>query len=62
MNLVYADVELINAGDVALSKRNYIGEKEIKRLSINMLVNTGAYNLCINESIQEQLQEVMECD
>jgi clan AA aspartic protease len=56
MGLVYANVELINAGDVALSKRNYIGEEEIKRLSINMLVDTGAYNLCINESIQEQLQ------
>ncbi len=55
MGLVYADIELINAGDIALARRYYIGEEEIKRINLNILVDTGAYNLCINESIQQQL-------
>ena len=56
MGLVYADIELINAEDIALARRYFIGEDEVKRMRINALVDTGAYMLCINESIQEQLQ------
>jgi len=55
MGLVYADIELINSEDIALARRNIIGEEEIKRIHVNMLVDTGAYNLCINENIQQQL-------
>lgn len=56
MGLTYADVELINAGDIELARRFFIGEDEVKRLNINILVDTGAYNLCINETIQAQLE------
>ena len=56
MGLVYADVELINGIDLADAKRHMIGEDEIKRMSINILVDTGSYMLAINENIQEQLQ------
>ncbi len=55
MGLIYADIELINAGDITLARKYFIGQDEIKHLSIKMLVDTGAYNLCINESIQAQL-------
>jgi clan AA aspartic protease len=56
MDLVYADIELINGEDITLAKRAIIGEEEIKRMHVNALVDTGSYMLCINESIQEQLQ------
>lgn len=56
MGLVYADIELINGEDLTLAKKHYIGEEDVKRMDVKMLVDTGAYNLCINESIQEQLQ------
>jgi clan AA aspartic protease len=56
MGLVYADIELINGDDMALMRRNIIGEDEVKRMRINALVDTGSYMLCINENIQEQLQ------
>jgi clan AA aspartic protease len=56
MGLVYADVELINGDDEGLARRHYIGEEEIKRMPVNILVDTGSYMLAINESIQEQLQ------
>jgi clan AA aspartic protease len=55
MGLTYADIELINAGDIAMARKFVIGDDEIKRMNINILVDTGAYNLCINETIQEQL-------
>ena len=55
MGLVYADIELINTTDLEMARRHIIGEEEVKRIHVNMLVDTGAYNLCINESIQEQL-------
>jgi clan AA aspartic protease len=55
MGLVYADIELINGEDIVLARRHIIGEEEIKRMNINMLVDTISYYLCINETIQEQL-------
>ncbi|MEI6815525.1 MAG: hypothetical protein WCL14_02855, partial [Bacteroidota bacterium] len=55
MGLIYAEIELVNAEDVALARRHIIGEEEVKHMSMKMLVDTGAYNLCINENIQEQL-------
>src|SRR5689334_12784188 len=56
MGLVYAEVQLINGEDLLMARRNMIGEEEIKQMTVNALVDTGAYTLCINENIQEQLQ------
>jgi clan AA aspartic protease len=56
MGLVYANIELINSEDVSLARRHIIGEEEVKRMEVKMLVDSGAYNLCINEIVQEQLQ------
>jgi len=55
MGIVYAEIELINADDVAFAKRHIIGEEEVKRMKVNMLVDSGVYMMAINESIQEQL-------
>jgi clan AA aspartic protease len=55
MGLIYAEIELINSEDMMLARRNFIGEDEIKRMPVNMLVDTGSVYMCINESIQEQL-------
>jgi clan AA aspartic protease len=56
MGLIYADIELINAIDLGLARRFKIGEDEIKRMPVKMLVDTGSVYMCINESVQEQLQ------
>lgn len=56
MGLVYADVELINGGDMEMVRRGYMDKDEIKRMFVNILVDTGSYMLAINESIQEQMQ------
>jgi clan AA aspartic protease len=56
MGLIYADIELINGDDLALARKHIIGEEEIKRMRVNMLVDTGSVYMCINETVQEQLQ------
>ncbi len=76
MGLVYADVQIINGGDLELVRRNLMYKDEVKSMWVNILVDTGSYMLCINENIQAQLQlpvvekrnavtadgRVMECD
>lgn len=56
MDLVHAEIEIINGGDLEMVRRNLLDQDDVKRMTVTMLVDTGAYNLCINEEIQEQLQ------
>ena len=56
MGLIYADIELINGEDLTLAGKFIIGEDKVKRINLNALVDTGSYMLCINESIQQQMQ------
>lgn len=55
MGLVYAEIELINADDLALVRRFKLDKDEVKRIRLNMLADSGAYMMAINETIQEQL-------
>ncbi len=56
MGLIYANVELINGVDLVLAQRHIIGEDEVKRMNVKMLVDTGSIMLAINENIQEIMQ------
>jgi len=56
MGIVYADIELINSTDLVMARRNLIGEDEIKHMRLNILVDSGAYMMAINETIQSQLE------
>jgi len=56
MGTVYADIELINADDLALARRSILNKDEVKHMTVSMLVDSGAYMMAINETIQEQLQ------
>ena len=42
--------------DITLARKYIIGDEEIRKMTINMLVDTGSINLCINEEIQAQMQ------
>lgn len=55
MGMVYADIELINAAEKEMAKRHIIGSEEIKSIRVNMLVDSGAYTMAINETICQQL-------
>lgn len=56
MGLVYADIELINTVDQENARRHIIGEEEVRRIKLNVLVDSGAYMMAINETIQSQLE------
>ena len=55
MGLVYADIELINNDDLVLAKRNLIDDDEVKKMTVEMLVDSGSYYMFINETVKEQL-------
>ena len=55
MGLIYADLELVSADDIALERKGYIKKEDIKRDNVTALVDSGAYMLCINEHIKSQL-------
>ena len=56
MGLVYAELLLISADDLALYRHGFKVEKEIKSIQVTALVNSGAYQMVITEHIKEQLQ------
>ncbi len=55
MGLTYATLEVINSGDVAVARRNLMPEADIRRAHVRMLVDSGAYMLCLNEHLAAQL-------
>jgi clan AA aspartic protease len=56
MGYVYADIELTNEDDVALNSRGMLPDNQVRRVSTKALVDSGAYDLIINQEIQEQLK------
>ncbi len=56
MGLVYAEIELINNVDLENARCHHIGEEDIRRTRVTMMVDSGAYMLCINDNIQAYLQ------
>src|SRR5438067_1221634 len=56
MGYVYADIELTNEDDLAFNRRGAMPESEIKRVATRALVDSGAYDLILNEEVQEELQ------
>ena len=55
MGTVYADIELINAIDLGMVRRQQMDKDEVRRIRINMLVDTGAYMMAINQTVFSQL-------
>ena len=55
MGLIYAELELVSADDIALERKGYINKDEIKKEQVRALVDSGAYMMCINEHIKTQL-------
>lgn len=55
MGIFKQEVLILNANDKALAKNGYITNEEVRQLKIPMMVDTGAYMICINEEIKNQL-------
>ncbi len=55
MGIVYADIELINSGDFEMVRRHQMDKDEVRRIRVNMLADSGAYMMAINQNILHQL-------
>lgn len=55
MGLVYADIELINSDDLAMVRRNIMDKDEVRRIQLNMMVDSGVCDMAINATIQSIL-------
>jgi clan AA aspartic protease len=56
MGLVYADIQLTSIKDIVLAGAGYMPSDKIKTVNVSALVDSGAYMLAINETVQGQLQ------
>lgn len=56
MGRVYADIEIINGGDLELVRRGNMDRDEVRRIWVNILVDSGSFMLSINEHMKELLQ------
>lgn len=55
MGLVHAEIELISGDDLTLFRKGYIKKEDIKSMKVEVLVDSGAYMLAINENVKMQL-------
>ncbi|MDR0638107.1 MAG: clan AA aspartic protease [Spirochaetaceae bacterium] len=55
MSTVYTDITLKNAGDLVRVQDVHIKEKDVRRVTVNALVDTGAGTLVITESVRQKL-------
>jgi len=55
MGYVHAEIELTNYEDVVLNRRELLPHDEIRRLTTSALVDSGAWDLVINEEVKNRL-------
>lgn len=55
MGYVHAEIELTNEDDVAFNYSGLLPEDQIRRVTTEALVDTGAWDLVINEEVQQRL-------
>ena len=55
MGTVYTDIKLTNVKDITLLQSGYIKENEVREVTVNAVVDTGAETLCITEDIFKKL-------
>ena len=55
MGYVHAEIELINEDDVGRNYDGLLPEEEIRRVTTTALVDTDAWDLVINEEVQQRL-------
>ena len=55
MGLVKTEITLRNAGDMIMAKEGLIDKQDIRELTAEALVDTGAWTIAINEEVRETL-------
>jgi clan AA aspartic protease len=55
MGEVRTEITLVNIGDQNDARRGYMPQDQVRRLTVNAVVDTGAWTLVINEETCEKL-------
>ncbi|KAK3582172.1 hypothetical protein CHS0354_023706 [Potamilus streckersoni] len=55
MGLTYAKFKLTNAEDIGIASRNLMSEQDVRSMTTDILIDTGAFMMVINENVREQL-------
>jgi clan AA aspartic protease len=55
MGTVFAEITLKNGSDLVLAQSGHITEQNIRSITVNAVVDTGAISLVINEDIRQKL-------
>jgi clan AA aspartic protease len=55
MSIVYTEITLTNKVDAVNVKRGYIKEDEVRQMTVQAIVDTGAWTIVINEDTREKL-------
>jgi clan AA aspartic protease len=55
MSVVYTEITLKNVADIILAEKGYIKENEIRQVTVEAIVDTGAWTLVINNEIRDKL-------
>ncbi|MDR2537154.1 MAG: aspartyl protease family protein [Treponema sp.] len=55
MGEVRTEITLVNIGDKEIANRGYIPEDQVRQITVNAVVDTGAWTLVINEETREKL-------
>ena len=55
MGMVHTEITLINAADEIRAKDGNCKKEEIRQITVNALVDTGAWTLVINDELRERL-------
>ena len=55
MSTFFETITLTNAGDLINASRGFMPESEIRSITVDACVDTGAWNLVINEDVRARL-------
>ncbi len=55
MGLVHAEIKLINAGDLEVARRGFMNREEVRRMTVNALVDSDVYMMVVPEHVRLQL-------
>ena len=55
MSIVYTEITLKNAVDISMARKGNIKEDDIRQITVQAMVDTGAWALVINEKICKEL-------
>ncbi len=55
MGFIKATIEIANSFDMRTARRGKISKEDVRRQEVEVLADTGAYNLSINENLATQL-------